>query len=92
MSSKCSVAGKAIEVRVPVLGISMGVWVPIDVGSFFFLDMLRQSSSLLFFDSRNGMVTSNCGRKNGPGFLLQERRWMFLSRFYFLLNSSRSRP
>ena len=35
VSSKCSVAGKAIVVRVPVLGISMGVWVPIDVGSFF---------------------------------------------------------
>ena len=55
-SSKCSVA-KAVGVWVPVAGKAgkavVGSWVPVDVGSFLFLNVLHLSSSLLLFNPRN---------------------------------------
>ena len=42
--------------------------------------MLRSSSSLLFFDPRNGTFTSNCGRENGPILWYFLLRWCGWSR------------
>ena len=63
-SSKCSVAGKAVGV--PVAGKAVGSWVPVNVGSFLFLDVLHLSSSLLLFDPRNRNRTGD-GRKIREG-------------------------